>query len=1326
LNPFFTLEKEATPSWAQRAKQKIPTQVQLQPEQTQASDHDDLLANRQSPNLLAQFTESEDVEDDSKTADKDRELHTEVAALRAMIVEMQTWMTNQTKQITHIGHEATMAHDALQQTDIHELSDQLHRLRDNVMHKETYDRNRVRMDKELEEARQRINQRMDTIESATAINRLDYQDKIAALQMHTDATLATIETSMVLHHDELQTAIKERMSAPSNRQALKAIEDKQEAVTEALDLLYNSICDDLLTETKETIIADLDFEFKQDPSIKNRITKITKDLLTDETLADARTKAMETQLTEIKTYAKTQMEQHLAGVLEPTARSRNPYNPVDRALKTIQSEITDMVHHAIKEIDTVIQGTVDQAIEDVRLSTRSTRTTPATAPIPTQPPVMQQEAIPTITPERTFRGRTVRIDEPPPRQDQYPQKRDDPHDSYNSRHQAQDHTHGRGHYDDYDRSRDEYRKQRDQESFLKGHVEASLESLKEDDMIVWYKSFDSYCSLHNIPLLTFHQVTKGRDLYPSTHPAAERPRFSRIISLKLNQLHLIKDPTAKSIKNARVGRDDGYGALYALLAATIPRLQVNQIAPKTGSNKPPEWDPSTMNLYHFESKIQDYVEFQANKGRQYNDREETLFFLEGLSTDESQRFKSALTNIMYNLDKTPENQNLPMDYRLGQIAQTVAELAQSDTDVGQDALTILGAPHINAVHDTPISHYSCDARDGKPDARPNPDRRYDRDNHRGGRGGQRKPRRPKMEVQCYCCKLYGHEETHCDHLAKTMFVVDYAKKHEEKTAKVCEAFNKKNSKETQALIRHLKAMPNRHLVPPPAPVPIAHEYYDEEEDDDDDHFEEMLGNMLGSYGSSINSATAPAPESEHNKSLLRSIDPMAMQTVNLPPMPTTAPPLLEHEETDTKVETTTTETIPIVCHIQNRATTAQADSGANRAITDNPTILHNSRQMATPYPVGSIDAENKLYCTAVGEIHLKTLEGTVEKFQCLYSAQSAGTVISPDNKCTTSPHLTKWEQVGDTKTGQGFIRFRNDRDDIVASLPTYRQNGLWFTQLAAIPADPAKITTIKAPSVPPDIARINALQAPPETASPDMAMALTDSDRHYLDPTTMGGCAYHIKTIVETVEDDEDNLDEDIDADAEELFPATYETTPQDAHDAASHPYPDPHIPPPEEPPPKVQRTRDPHARHADDDTTKLRNPRNPRLPKQVGRDWQGASPPVPKQKPPQGGQLQTELWHQRMAHPGTAKLKKTQQHTTGMPPLGAAHPLFGCNNCNMAKMDKQPRGKTDSREAKANGKRFHMDYGFFRGPRHLQKQLKRKYGNMTIASLKHKPIIES
>jgi hypothetical protein len=45
-------------------------------------------------------------------------------------------------------------------------------------------------------------------------------------------------------------------------------------------------------------------------------------------------------------------------------------------------------------------------------------------------------------------------------------------------------------------------------------MEASLVTLTEEDMIVWYKNFESYCSLHNITLLTYCQVTKGINLYP--------------------------------------------------------------------------------------------------------------------------------------------------------------------------------------------------------------------------------------------------------------------------------------------------------------------------------------------------------------------------------------------------------------------------------------------------------------------------------------------------------------------------------------------------------------------------------------------------------------------------------------------------------------------------------------------------------------------------------------------------------------------------------------------------------------------------------------------
>jgi hypothetical protein len=68
-----------------------------------------------------------------------------------------------------------------------------------------------------------------------------------------------------------------------------------------------------------------------------------------------------------------------------------------------------------------------------------------------------------------------------------------------------------------------------------------------------------------------------------------------------------------------------------------------------------------MNLYNYESKIQDYIEYQDTKQRHYNEREKSLFFLEGFSTDESQRFKTALAKIMDKFDKVTEAQTLPID-----------------------------------------------------------------------------------------------------------------------------------------------------------------------------------------------------------------------------------------------------------------------------------------------------------------------------------------------------------------------------------------------------------------------------------------------------------------------------------------------------------------------------------------------------------------------------------------------------------------------------------------------------------------------------------------
>jgi hypothetical protein len=167
---------------------------------------------------------------------------------------------------------------------------------------------------------------------------------------------------------------------------------------------------------------------------------------------------------------------------------------------------------------------------------------------------------------------------------------------------------------------------------------------------------------------------------------------------------------------------------------------------------------------------------------------------------------------MDKLDKIPESQSLPMDYKLGQIVQTVAKLAQSNTDVGQDAVMILGTATIC----TALSQEDANMNYGRDNGRERQEGRqddkcYDRNRARRGKQ-QRKPCRPKVEIKCNCCKLWGHEETHCNHLAKTIFIIKYTKKNGEKSKKVYDTFCKRNSREIQALIKTLKALPHRQAL----------------------------------------------------------------------------------------------------------------------------------------------------------------------------------------------------------------------------------------------------------------------------------------------------------------------------------------------------------------------------------------------------------------------------------------------------------------------------------------------------------------------------------
>ena len=78
---------------------------------------------------------------------------------------------------------------------------------------------------------------------------------------------------------------------------------------------------------------------------------------------------------------------------------------------------------------------------------------------------------------------------------------------------------------------------------------------------------------------------------------------------------------------------------------------------------------------------------------------------------------------------------------------------------------------------------------------------------------------------------------------------------------------------------------------------------------------------------------------------------------------------------------------------------------------------------------------------------------------------------------------------------------------------------------------------------------------------------------------------------------------------------------------------------------------------------------------------------------------LSTELWHQRLGHPGMHQLRHLQQCATGLPHRlhHQVHPLHHCKICSDARARKNPMGPISPVDHLLPGSRFHLDFGFMR-----------------------------
>ena len=127
-------------------------------------------------------------------------------------------------------------------------------------------------------------------------------------------------------------------------------------------------------------------------------------------------------------------------------------------------------------------------------------------------------------------------------------------------------------------------------------------------------------------------------------------------------------------------------------------------------------------------------------------------------------------------------------------------------------------------------------------------------------------------------------------------------------------------------------------------------------------------------------------------------------------------------------------------------TIAQSDSGANRIVTDNLSLLTHVKHI-TPMPMGGCNKEDSaaIICTATGILTITGKNNDIIKVKAYYSEEVDGTIISPTTIVTQlRDKFSGWMQFADcdSKTGDIQLIGKNGTDNV--TLPIISNNDLWY------------------------------------------------------------------------------------------------------------------------------------------------------------------------------------------------------------------------------------------------------------------------------------------
>ena len=314
----------------------------------------------------------------------------------------------------------------------------------------------------------------------------------------------------------------------------------------------------------------------------------------------------------------------------------------------------------------------------------------------------------------------------------------------------------------------------------------SLDDLKATSMIAFYDEIQSKATYFLIALVPFDSINLQFPVYGLFLPGIGKDKYKlmaeQLYSVLKQNLPTRNADVANQILIAQNTGSDGFQLFWNLLVLSIPGFNNNRRLDE------PLWS-QTPDIAKFANAYSLYFRLQRFRGMRFSDKEKSLRFLNGI---QEHAYSGVVATLcmqisLFKHDMGDDIGSLPTALHIGSLAVAIKEQMRNMVVAADLSLThtVNRAAYHSDLYDTdsddgtapfdlpgidPVVRAARDTRQRQP----RPDR-----NDRSGRGNNTRSsfQRPKRafdpSLKCGACKMSGHADADCFHLARALWIEKY-------------------------------------------------------------------------------------------------------------------------------------------------------------------------------------------------------------------------------------------------------------------------------------------------------------------------------------------------------------------------------------------------------------------------------------------------------------------------------------------------------------------------------------------------------------------------